>query len=58
MARHDEDTARPIIPISRREFLNRSSTALAGSMVIALILPEGSSAGISWLPVASFRRMT
>ncbi len=32
--------------ISRREFLHRSSSALAGSMVIALILPEGSSAGI------------
>ena len=47
MADHDKDSARPIIPISRREFLNRSSTALAGSMVIALVLPEGSSAGIA-----------
>jgi len=47
MARHDKDSTRPLIPISRREFLNRSSSALAGSMVIALILPEGSSAGIT-----------
>ena len=35
------------ISISRREFLNRSSTALASSMVVALILPKGSSAGVS-----------
>ena len=47
MGRPEKNPARPLIPISRREFLNRSSTALAGSMVIALILPEGSSAGIA-----------
>jgi tetrathionate reductase subunit B len=47
MGLHDKDSAGPLSPISRREFLNRSSTALAGSMVIALVLPEGSSAGIA-----------
>lgn len=47
MAPHDDDSARPLVPISRREFLNRSGSALAGSMVIALVLPEGSSAGVS-----------
>ena len=47
MARHDKNPARQITPISRREFLNRSSSAIAGSMVIALVLPEGSSAGIA-----------
>jgi Fe-S-cluster-containing dehydrogenase component len=46
MAVHDDNPARPHSPISRREFLSRSSTALAGSMVIAIVLPEGASAGI------------
>jgi len=33
--------------VSRREFLHRSSSALAGAVAIVLILPEGSAAGIS-----------
>jgi Fe-S-cluster-containing dehydrogenase component len=46
MPRSDSKEIRRPISISRREFLNRSSTALAGSMVIALVLPEGSDAGV------------
>ncbi len=33
--------------VSRREFLHRSSSAMAGAVAIVLILPEGSAAGIS-----------
>lgn len=47
MARHDMKFSQPPIQISRRQFLHRSGTALAGSMVIALVLPEESSAGIA-----------
>ena len=47
MGRIDKNTSSPFNQISRRDFLNRSSTALAGSMVIALVLPKGSKAGIS-----------
>jgi tetrathionate reductase subunit B len=47
MPHSDTKNVRKPTSISRREFLNRSSTALAGSMVIALVLPEGSAAGVS-----------
>ncbi len=46
MAPHNRKPGQPLATISRRQFLSRSSTALAGSMVIALVLPEGTSAGV------------
>ncbi len=44
MARQKKNSAQPLATISRRQFLSRSTTAVAGSMVVALILPEGTSA--------------
>jgi len=47
MARHHKKFAQPSVPVSRRQFLHQSGSAIAGSMVIALVLPKGSSAGVN-----------
>jgi tetrathionate reductase subunit B len=47
MAAQDNHRKLPSGAMSRRDFLSRSGSAVAGGMVIALILPEDSSAGTS-----------
>ncbi|MEJ2189335.1 MAG: 4Fe-4S dicluster domain-containing protein [Acidobacteriota bacterium] len=45
MAAQENHRKLPSGAMSRRDFLGRSGSAVAGGMVIALVLPEGSSAG-------------